>query len=200
MVPFDPSAMPVVRGEALVIDGAEGIVRDARQTPSPHHDARPEGAAVDLVVLHGISLPPGRFGGPWVSRLFRGVLPSDGHPYFVGLGGLRVSSHLFIRRTGALEQFVPLARRAWHAGVSRFRGRDHCNDFSVGIELEGDDGTPYAPAQYERLLPLLRALMARYPAITPDRVVGHCHVAPGRKTDPGEAFDWRRVSRALAER
>lgn len=174
-----------------------GVVQAARQVPSPHCDDRPPGAVVDLVVLHGISLPPGGFGGPWIERLFTGRLSPDAHPYFAGLEGVRVSAHLLITRTGELIQFVPLDRRAWHAGASRFAGRECCNDFAVGIELEGDDRTPYSEAQYRRLVPLLVALMAYYPAILPSRVTGHQHIAPGRKTDPGTAFDWARLRREL---
>ena len=188
------------RGEldwGLRINPATGLVEGARQVPTTHCDDRPGGSAVDLVVLHGISLPPGRFGGPWVEALFTGALPADHHPYFAGLAGVRVSSHLFVDRTGGLTQFVPLTRRAWHAGISRFRGRSRCNDFSVGIELEGDDATPYTESQYETLLALLECLLRTYDGIVPDRVVGHCHIAPERKTDPGKAFDWARLTRQL---
>lgn len=169
----------------------------ARQVPTAHCDERPGATPIELVVLHGISLPPGRFGGPWVEALFTGRLPTEHHPYFAGLEGLRVSSHLLIERTGRLTQFVPLTRRAWHAGKSRFGGRRRCNDFSVGIELEGDDGTPYTEPQYATLVPLLESLLGTFEALTPDRVVGHCHIAPERKTDPGRAFDWPRLSRTL---
>ena len=154
---------------------------------------------MDLVVVHGISLPPGRFGGPWVERLFLGRLDPEAHPSFRELAGLRVSAHLFIRRDGELVQFVPLERRAWHAGRSCHEGREGCNDFSVGIELEGTDELPYEPVQYRVLAAVCRELMRRFPALSPERVVGHCHVAPGRKTDPGPAFDWALLRRLLEE-
>ncbi|EAR20748.1 N-acetylmuramoyl-L-alanine amidase, family 2 [Nitrococcus mobilis Nb-231] len=160
---------------------------------SPNCDERPPETVVDLVVIHGISLPPGQFGGPWIDALFTNTLSPRAHPYFEQLHGLRVSSHLLIRRRGEVIQYVPLHRRAWHAGVSRFEGRERCNDFSIGIELEGADHRPYTEAQYRRLLGLLRAIMVAYPAVTPARIVGHCHVAPGRKSDPGPVFDWQRL-------
>lgn len=177
---------------ALTVDPASGLIIEARQVPSPNHDARPE-TAIDLLVVHGISLPPSRFGGPYIDQLFTNCLCPDEHPYFAGVAGLKVSSHLLIRRCGELVQYVPLTRRAWHAGVSRWGGRSRCNDFSIGIELEGDDETPYTDAQYHCLAAATRAIRATYPAITPDRVVGHCHIAPERKTDPGPYFDWARL-------
>lgn len=176
------------------IDTITGLIGDARQVPSPNCDDRPAGATPELVVLHGISLPPGEFGGPWIDALFTNCLDCDAHPYFDALRGLRVSSHLLIRRDGELVQYVPLHRRAWHAGVSRFRGRQRCNDFSVGIELEGEDERAYADVQYQRLEALLTALFDAYPGLVPERVVGHCHVAPGRKSDPGPAFEWGRLA------
>lgn len=181
----------------MIIQDPEGTVAGARQRPSPHADARPAGCGVELVVLHGISLPPGRLGGPWIERLFTGQLPTGWHSELDQLTQLRVSSHLLIRRSGELVQFVPLSQRAWHAGRSRFGDRERCNDFAVGIELEGDDHTPYTEPQYACLVPLLRALMDSYPALVPEHVVGHEHVAPGRKTDPGPAFDWPRLQREL---
>ncbi|HHH35259.1 MAG TPA: 1,6-anhydro-N-acetylmuramyl-L-alanine amidase AmpD [Gammaproteobacteria bacterium] len=174
-----------------------GWLTSARHLPSPNCDARPRGAVVDLVVIHGISLPPGRFGGECVEALFTNRLDVGRHPSFGDLDGLRVSSHLFIDRLGRLTQFVSFARRAWHAGVSSFEGRSRCNDYSIGIELEGCDDVPYSELQYQALIRVLRLLMGHYPAITPARVVGHCHVAPGRKTDPGPAFDWIRLRSAL---
>lgn len=168
----------------------EGVVTSARQLPSPHRDARPARCGVELVVLHGISLPPGRFGGPWIERLFTGTLPRGHHPYLDGLVGVRVSSHLLITRSGDLIQFVPLGERAWHAGPSRFADRERCNDFAIGIELEGCDDIPYTPSQYACLVPLLNGLFAQYPGLGPSRVTGHEHIAPGRKNDPGPAFDW----------
>lgn len=176
----------------------DGLIPQARQLPSPNHDARPDGSVVDLLVIHAISLPPAEFGGPYIDQLFTNCLTADAHPYFAGLQGLRVSSHLLIRRDGELVQYVPLARRAWHAGVSRWGGRSACNDFSIGIELEGCDDRGFAEAQYLRLHAVVRAIRAAYPAITPERVVGHCHIAPERKTDPGPYFDWQRLRVALS--
>jgi AmpD protein len=169
-----------------------------RQVLSPHRDARPAGQAPELVVVHGISLPPGEFGGPWIDRLFCGDLPADAHPFFEGIVGLRVSAHLLVRRDGVVVQFVPFHERAWHAGVSSWRGRPVCNDFSVGIELEGTDETPYEPAQYAALRGLLRALQATYPALAAGHVVGHSDIAPGRKTDPGPSFEWARIASCRA--
>lgn len=179
------------------IDLQNGLVSCIRFVASPNCDERPADAVVDLVVIHGISLPPGRFGGPWIDALFTNTLSSSAHPYFEQLRGLRVSSHLLIRRRGELVQYVPLHRRAWHAGISQFEGRERCNDFSIGIELEGEDHRPYTEAQYRRLRGLLRAIMAVYPAVTPARIVGHCHVAPERKSDPGPAFNWQRLRSEL---
>lgn len=153
---------------------------------------------ISLLVIHGISLPAGEFGGPWIERLFLGRLEAGAHPALAGLAGVRVSAHLLIRRGGKIIQFVSFNRRAWHAGVSVFQDRPHCNDYSIGIELEGTDVLPYADIQYERLMAVTRALMCAYPAITLDRVVGHCDIAPERKTDPGPAFDWSRLRCGLA--
>lgn len=175
----------------------EGTLVGAPFHESPNQDARPDGARPELVILHGISLPPGEYGGPWIRELFLNRLPPDQHPYFREVHALRVSSHLLIRRNGATEQFVPFHRRAWHAGESCFEGREACNDFAIGIELEGADDQPYADAQYEALLAVLRALLAAYPTLSAQRIVGHEHVAPGRKTDPGPAFDWARLRAAL---
>jgi len=174
---------------------AAGIVAAARQIPSPNCDARPDGD-VRLVVIHGIALPPGEFGGDGIERLFTNRLDPTQHPYYAEIADLRVSSHFVIRRDGALIQFVPCGHRAWHAGVSCWNGHQRCNDFSIGIELEGTDDTPYEDAQYATLLKLIDALRARYPI---EDVVGHSDIAPGRKTDPGPAFDWTRVARALGD-
>ncbi|MFO1434343.1 MAG: 1,6-anhydro-N-acetylmuramyl-L-alanine amidase AmpD [Candidatus Competibacteraceae bacterium] len=174
-----------------------GLVSPARQVPSPNCDDRPPGVAIDLIVIHGISLPPGEFGGPWIDALFSNTLDPAAHPYFLEIQALKVSSHLLIRRTGELVQYVPLQRRAWHAGQSCFAGRERCNDFSIGIELEGTDTLPYTDPQYQRLAALIRLLRDAYPAITPERLVGHCDIAPGRKTDPGASFDWPRLQRLL---
>ena len=144
----------------------------------------------DLIIIHGISLPPGEFGGPWIDRLFTNTLPPAGHPYFEQIRDLRVSSHLLVRRDGEVVQYVPFHRRAWHAGTSSWQGRDRCNDFSVGIELEGTDHSAYEPAQYAMLARVIALLCTAYPALVPERLVGHSDVAPGRKSDPGLAFDW----------
>ena len=180
--------------------GTTGWLAGVRRVRSPNHDARPPGTAVDLLVVHGISLPPGRFGGPWIERLFTNRLDGAAHPYFERLVGLEVSAHFLIRRDGVLTQFVPVTGRAWHAGVSSFEGRARCNDYSIGVELEGADDRPYTTRQYVRLARLCTVLMAHHPAITPQRIVGHSDVAPRRKTDPGPAFDWRRFRRLLAAR
>jgi AmpD protein len=169
-------------------------VAGARQVASPNCDDRPEDTAISLLVVHGISLPAGEFGGDAVERLFTNRLDPAAHPCFAGIAHLRVSSHFLVRRDGAIVQFVPCARRAWHAGASAWRGASRCNDFSVGIEVEGTDAQPYADAQYAALARLCRALLRRYPI---EDIVGHCDVAPGRKTDPGPAFDWARLARAM---
>jgi N-acetyl-anhydromuramoyl-L-alanine amidase len=184
--------------DSLRIDAATGLLIGVRQVLSPHQDARPAAVAADLIVIHGISLPPGEFGGPWIDRLFTGCLPADAHPYFRDLAGRRVSAHVVIRRTGQIVQYVPFMRRAWHAGVSEYRGRASCNDFSVGIELEGTDDLIYTDAQYERLAALIESLLASYPALSRDRIAGHSEIAPGRKSDPGPAFDWARLRARIA--
>lgn len=176
------------------------LLADARQSPSPNFDERPEGETISLLVIHNISLPPGEFGGPWIDLLFKNYLPPDAHPYFAGIAGMRVSCHLLIRRDGELIQYVPLDKRAWHAGPSRFQERTACNDFSIGIELEGSDQTPYSDAQYERLARVTGIILERYPRITPERIVGHSDIAPERKTDPGPAFDWPRYRALLTKR
>ncbi|MCH7344311.1 1,6-anhydro-N-acetylmuramyl-L-alanine amidase AmpD [Pelomonas sp. CA6] len=173
----------------------EGWWRGARAIASPHHGPRPPGTAVDLLVLHSISLPPGRYGGDEIERLFTGRLDCAAHPYFAGLRGLEVSAHFVIRRDGELLQFVSCDRRAWHAGASSFAGRPNCNDYSIGVELEGLEGTLFSAAQYAALARLLRELAAVYPLRA---VAGHEHVAPGRKRDPGAGFDWARARRDVA--
>lgn len=165
--------------------------------PSPFHDARPPGADPELVVVHNISLPPGQFGGAHVNELFMGRLDPAVHPYFAEIQGLEVSAHLFIRRHGEVIQYVPFDKRAWHAGVSRWQERERCNDFSIGIELEGTDDIPYEFVQYEVLAAVIVALRAAYPAITAGALAGHCDIAPGRKTDPGPSFDWAYLESCL---
>lgn len=171
----------------------------ARALPSPNCDERPAHCQVDLLVIHGISLPANSFGGPWIEHLFLNRLPTLRHPCFTPLAELRVSSHLLIRRDGGLVQFVGLDKRAWHAGLSSFHGRERCNDFSIGIELEGADQVPYTEAQYQRLGKVTREIMAHFPGITRERIVGHCDIAPGRKSDPGPAFDWKLYHSLLAD-
>jgi AmpD protein len=183
---------------SLQVDTATGRLRGVRQVLSAHHDARPAGLLPDLIIVHGISLPPGEYGGPWIDRLFTGGLPPDAHPYFAPIAALRVSAHLLVRRDGALAQYVPFHARAWHAGVSEYQGRAGCNDFSIGIELEGTDDSDYEPAQYQALSAAIRALLRAYPSLHRDRVVGHSDVAPGRKTDPGLSFDWARLRASVA--
>lgn len=178
---------------AAGIDANSGWLRATRQVPSPNCDARPDGILPELIVVHGISLPPDEFGGPWIDRLFTNTLPPAEHPYFEKIKDLKVSSHLVIRRDGEPVQYVPFHERAWHAGASSYQGRERCNDFSVGIELEGADETPYEPAQYRVLSAVILALCEAYPSLSLTRIAGHSDIAPGRKTDPGPAFDWQRL-------
>jgi N-acetyl-anhydromuramoyl-L-alanine amidase len=182
----------------LWIDLETGLLQGARQVASPNRDARPDGVEADLIVVHGISLPPGEFGGPWIERLFTNSLPAEVHPYFREVGSLRVSSHLVIMRDGSVTQFVSFTERAWHAGTSAYQGREACNDFSVGVELEGTDTLPYEAAQYDALAEVVAALCAAYPRLSTQRIAGHSDIAPGRKTDPGPAFDWPRARRLIA--
>ncbi|WP_322005932.1 1,6-anhydro-N-acetylmuramyl-L-alanine amidase AmpD [Paraburkholderia tropica] len=172
---------------------AQGWADGAQRLASPNFEARPDGATPTLIVVHNISLPPDTFGGPEIADLFLNRLDCDAHPYFdTHLRGVRVSAHFVIHRNGTLEQFVSCDERAWHAGLSSFFGRERCNDFSIGIELEGSDTQPFEPAQYATLAPLVRAIAARYPI---DALAGHSDIAPGRKTDPGPHFDWARLQR-----
>ncbi|HEX5092749.1 MAG TPA: 1,6-anhydro-N-acetylmuramyl-L-alanine amidase AmpD [Burkholderiales bacterium] len=177
--------------------GADGRARGARYLASPNCDARPAGTPVSLLLVHSISLPPGVYGGDAVERLFTNRLDPAAHPYFRDIFHVRVSSHFFVRRDGALQQFVPVHRRAWHAGASHWRARERCNDCSIGVELEGLEGRSFTAAQYECLARLTRALRERYPLRA---CAAHSDVAPGRKRDPGARFDWARFLRALAER
>lgn len=188
--------MPATVSE-LIVDPRTGVLRPARYCESPNCDDRPDGATIDLVVIHGISLPPGQFGGPWVEKLFTNCLDPTAHSYFREIEGVTVSAHAFVTRAGEVVQFVPFHRRAWHAGLSRFQGRTRCNDFSIGIELEGTDDTPYEAAQYVALTNVLRALWRAYPDLPRQNLAGHSDIAPGRKTDPGPAFDWERLQRLL---
>lgn len=179
---------------SLTVDApidAAGWLSKARRIDSPNCDERPANADITLLVIHNISLPPGEFGGPGVEELFTNSLDPGRHPYYAMIHAFRVSAHFFIRRDGALIQFVPCAKRAWHAGASNWRGRERCNDFSLGVELEGSDDQPFTEAQYARLNELIRALRAAYPALVD--IAGHSDIAPGRKTDPGPYFDWNRL-------
>lgn len=180
----------------LTADGAwiEGV----RRVLSPNCDARPADSDISLIVVHGISLPPGEYGGEWIDALFTNCLDPQAHPYFAEIAHLRVSSHVLIRRDATLVQYVPFTQRAWHAGTSIYKARECCNDFAIGIELEGQDDDPYTDEQYRLLAELIRALRAMFPGIDADAIVGHCDIAPGRKTDPGPAFEWARL-RALLE-
>lgn len=177
--------------DVLHVDEA-GWLSGAQRRLSPNRDERPPGSELELLVIHAISLPEGVYGGPDVERLFLNELDAAAAVGYESLRGLRVSAHVFIRRDGAIIQFVPFGERAWHAGVSQWEGRSRVNDFSVGIEMEGTDRTAFEDAQYESLLGVADALMQRYRRLVPERFCGHSDVAPGRKTDPGPGFDWRR--------
>ena len=170
----------------------QGWLSTATALASPNADPRPDKSDISLLVIHNISLPPGQFGGGHVAELFTNTLDPNTHPYFAEIASLKVSAHLLIDREGVVIQFVPFDQRAWHAGVSAFAGRPACNDFSIGIELEGTDTDPYTHLQYECLVKITQCLIAEYPALSSERVAGHRDIAPDRKTDPGPAFDWAR--------
>lgn len=178
--------------QRLILDSSTGWLQGVRHLPSDNHNARPN-AEISLLVIHNISLPPGQFATGMVEALFTNQLPIDAHPYFTDLEGLKVSAHFFISREGAITQFVSCKDRAWHAGISEFMQRENCNDFSLGIELEGVDDQAYSDAQYSSLKQLVSELTHHYPLITTERICGHSDIAPGRKTDPGPAFDWQRL-------
>ena len=173
-------------------------IENAKQVPSPNWDERPAGTRVNLLVIHNISLPPEEFGGPWIEQLFQNELDPDQHPYFSEIADLCVSAHCLIRRDGELIQFVPLDKRAWHAGTSCYCDQNNCNDFSIGIELEGSDNQAFTEEQYQRLAELTKTIQQRYPDITKNRIVGHSDIAPGRKTDPGPYFDWHKYLEMLS--
>jgi AmpD protein len=183
----------------MIIDPQTGLLDIARQLPSPNCDARSAGTELKLIVVHNISLPPGQFEGDAIDRLFTNSLDPTEHEYFAAIAGLKVSAHLLIRRDGGIVQYVPFQRRAWHAGESCYRGRVACNDFSVGIELEGTDETPYTEEQYSRLSKVVACLIRTYPTLSAEHIVGHCDIAPGRKTDPGPSFRWDYFSSMLAK-
>lgn len=182
----------------MQLDPSTGWFQGIRHCPSPNFNARPDGE-ISLLVVHNISLPPGQFGTGRVQAFFQNRLATDEHPFFSEIADLQVSAHFFIERDGSLTQFVSCLDRAWHAGVSRFDGRDNCNDFSLGVEMEGTDDQPYTDSQYARLTELTRQLLDAYPAISAQRIRGHCDIAPGRKTDPGPAFDWSRLYATLKD-
>jgi len=169
---------------------AEWLV-DISRVESPNRDERPDNTEIALLVIHGISLPPGEFGGGYIDQLFMNNLDTRDHPYFAEIADTRVSAHILIDRAGMITQYVPFNKRAWHTGVSEFGGRQRCNDFSIGVELEGCDDQPYTDEQYTQLAALTAVLMKQWPAITRDNIVGHCHIAPDRKTDPGPKFEWK---------
>jgi N-acetyl-anhydromuramoyl-L-alanine amidase len=186
------------RASSLLVDRGTGLLIGVRQVLSPHVDERPAGTAPELLVVHGISLPPGEFGGPWIDRLFTGTLPWEAHPYFKQIEGLRASAHALIRRDGEIVQYVSFGQRAWHAGKSEYEGKTACNDFSIGIELEGTGEIPYTDAQYDSLASLVNVLLETFPSLSAQRIAGHSDIAPGRKTDPGPSFDWPRFRSLLA--
>ena len=176
----------------------QGWLTAAVRCPSPNYNQRPPGADVSLLVIHNISLPPGQFGGGHVQAFFQNRLDAGFHPYFASIAGMQVSAHLLIERDGAITQFVSFDDRAWHAGASSFDGVANCNDYSIGIELEGTDDVAYTDAQYHSLEKVTRQLLATYPKLTPARITGHEQIAPGRKTDPGPAFDWPRFFASIS--
>ena len=175
----------------------DGLMSDARQCPSPNCDTRPDNEVMDLIVIHNISLPPNEYGGKGIDELFTNCLNKDEHPYYKDIHQLRVSSHLLIRRDGEIVQYVPFNKRAWHAGISEFQGRETCNNFSIGIELEGSDFENFTEEQYAALESSIEVLLETYPSLSADAITGHEHIAPGRKTDPGPFFEWQRLSKAL---
>lgn len=181
----------------MEIDKQSGWLTPVTQLVSPNRDERPDSEDICGIVIHNISLPPGEFGGPWIADLFLNRLDASAHPYFAEIAGLRVSSHLLIRRDGEIQQFVPFQKRAWHAGQSCWDGREGCNDFTIGIELEGDDFSPFSDQQYQQLSQVIKLLIQTYPHLSPQRITGHEHIAPGRKTDPGPYFDWQRLQDLL---
>jgi AmpD protein len=176
----------------MKINKSTGLFEEVTYSDSPHCDARPDPTDISLLVVHSISLPPGEFGGDFIPQLFAGTLNPNDHPYFETIAPLKVSAHILIDREGVLTQFVPFCKRAWHAGVSSYEDRECCNDYSIGVELEGTEELAYTQAQYEALAKLTMAIQLAYPKITADRITGHSDIAPGRKTDPGQSFDWKR--------
>jgi len=184
---------------AMKINTKTGLLNIARLQPSPNCDDRPADEVLSLIVIHNISLPPGEFGGPYIDALFTNRLDPEAHPYFAEIHEAQVSSHLLIRRDGEVVQYVPFHKRAWHAGQSCYDGREGCNDFSIGIELEGTDDVSYTDVQYKKLADVVISLIRAYPGLSSKRVAGHCDIAPGRKTDPGPVFNWARLSNSLKQ-
>lgn len=180
----------------MQINTKTGLLDDCKQCPSPNRDVRPQGTAIDLIVVHSISLPPGEYGGDAIERFFQNRLDKNEHPYFEEIHEMQVSAHALIKRSGEIVQFVPFNERAWHAGQSNFQGRECCNDFSIGIELEGTDTGEFEEVQYQQLAKLVTTLRDTYPGIA-DNVTGHSDIAPGRKKDPGTGFDWDKLNRYI---
>lgn len=180
------------------IDSSRDYLLEARQVPSPNCDERPDDCEISLLVVHGISLPPGQYGGSEIDRFFTNTLDAGAHPYFAKIADLKVSSHLLVRRDGEVVQYVPFQKRAWHAGKSNYQGRVACNDFSIGIELEGLDDVPYTDVQYTVLVAVVKVLIDAYPGLSANCLIGHCDIAPQRKTDPGPAFDWQRLRQQIS--
>jgi len=183
----------------MEIDKVLGQLSNATQISSPNCDDRPSDTPIKLLIIHNISLPPNEFGGPYIDQLFTNTLDIGADPFFEEIAHLKVSAHLLIRRDGTMTQYVPFHKRAWHAGVSNYKGEDTCNNFSIGIEMEGADHIEYDSKQYETLADVTAALLSTYPEMSIDNITGHCDVAPERKTDPGESFDWQRYKKRLSE-
>ncbi|VAW50152.1 1,6-anhydro-N-acetylmuramyl-L-alanine amidase [hydrothermal vent metagenome] len=180
----------------MKINKTTGTLNDCKQCPSPNKDTRPKNTTIDLIVIHSISLPPEQYGNHFIEDFFQNKLDKNQHPYFKEIFEMQVSSHVLIKRTGEIVQFVPFLERAWHAGQSNYKGREHCNDFSIGIELEGTDSDIFEDEQYQQLEKLIRALQITYPAIS-DNITGHSDISPGRKKDPGTGFNWHRLKKNL---
>ncbi len=181
----------------MKINTKTGLLEPCKQCLSPNHDSRPENTAIDLIVVHSISLPPGEYGGESIEQFFQNKLDKNAHPYFEEIFEMQVSSHVLIKRSGEIVQFVPFHKRAWHAGQSNYQGRERCNDFSIGIELEGNDSDVFEDGQYQQLAQLITTLKSSYPDIT-DNITGHSDISPGRKKDPGTGFDWHRLKADLS--
>ncbi len=181
----------------MLLDPENGWIEGIAHEPSPNHSPRPTGSKIELIVIHNISLPPQQYGDNWITDLFCNRLDPDAHPYFKEIAHLEVSSHLLIRRDGSIIQYVPITESAWHAGQSCFNGKERCNEFSIGIELEGSDFEPFTEKQYEKLINITNLLISHYPCIKEGNITGHSNIAPGRKTDPGPYFDWKRLTKNL---